>query len=223
VKKIVLYGLPALVFAVLAAALPDRLIPPDDNYRMVSTVMETVRLTVLVPFRLALGAAAGLALASGLASLARDGASRRAMGLLLFVPVALGLVAASGVLVRGAGSFPSGGTLAERHHWALFKLGRTYAAAVAWGAASPAVRAACGEAPRFAPAPGTRNAVRIDTKEWTFTFTLDVEGEKGSGRLALSGVLPLEPEGARVAIATALLTAGGVPAPLDSAGNAVGR
>ncbi len=222
-SRTALYALAALVVAILAVALPDRLFPPDDNYRIVSTVEVLFRAVVLGSFRLLLGAFAGLALAAGLSTLLGGGAARRPIALVLSGLLALAVAATSGVVFRGFAVFPADGPLAVRHRWASVKLGPPYAAAVAWAAASPAVRAACGEAPRFAPAPATRNAARIDAKEWSFTFTLDVEGEKGLGRLALSGVLPVRPEGARPAIATALLAAGGSPTPLDSAGNAVGR
>ena len=185
-KKIVLHGLPALVLAVLAVALPDRLVPPDDNYRIVSTVEEVFRAVVLGSFRFALGAFAGLALAAGLASVPGHGGARRRVALVVSALFGLGLVAVSGILFRGLAVFPAGASLDVRHRWAGNRLGSAYAAAVAWGAASPAVRAACGESPRFAPAPAARNAVRVDPREWAFTFTLDVQGEKGSGRLALS-------------------------------------
>lgn len=222
-SRTALYALSALLVALLAVALPDRLVPPDDNYRIVSSVEEVFRAFVLGSFRFLVGAFAGLALAAGLATLLGGGAARRPVALVLSGLLALVVVATSGIVFRGFAVFPADRPLAVRHRWASVKLGPPYAAAVAWGAASPAVRAACGEALRFAPVPAARNAARIDSKEWSFTFTLEVEGEKGRARLALSGVLPLEPEGARVAVGTALLTAGGVPTPLDSAGNAVGR
>lgn len=222
-RTAVLYVVSAIAFALVAVVLPDRLVPPDDNFRVVSSVEEAFRAVVLGSFRLALGAFAGLALAAGLGTLLGAGAARRPVALVVSALLALAVAAVSGVAFRGLAVFPAGADLDVRHRWASAKLGPPYAAAVAWGEASPAVRAACGASPRFGPAPETRNAARVDAREWTFTFTLDVEGEKGSGRLVLSGVLPLEPEGARPAVSTALLTAEGAAVPLDSAGNAARR
>lgn len=219
-RTAVLYALAALACALLAVALPDRLVPPDDNFRVVSSVEEVFRAVVLGSFRMLLGAFAGLALAAGLATLFGAGGARRPVALVVSALLAAAVIAFSGVVFRGFAVFPAEAPLEVRHRWATAKLGPPYAAAVAWGAGSTAIRAACGEALRIAPAPATRNAARIDAREWTFTFTLDVEGEKGRGRLVLSGVLPLEPAGAPPAIGTALLTAGGVPVPLDSAGRA---
>lgn len=220
--KALLFGVAALLFGVLAVVVPDRIFPPDLNYRTISSLGEAFRGVILGSFRFALGAFAGLALAAGLSSLGGGGA-RRPVALVLSALFALGVVGVSGLAFRGLTHFPSGGSIEQRHRWAGLRLGRPYDEAVAWAAAAPAVREACGEALRFGPAPGARNVVFVDSREWTATLTLDVEGEKGSARLEVALGIPLSPPEARPVIRTATLEAGGRRTGLDSAGNALAR
>jgi hypothetical protein len=220
--KIVLYALAALLFGVLAVVVPDRLFPPEMNYRTISVLGEAFRAFVLGSFRFAMGAFAGLALVAGLSSLGGGGA-RRPVALVLSSVFALTVIGASGFVFRGLTHFPSGGSLEERHRWADLRLARPYREAVAWAAASPAVREACGESLRFGPASGTRNVVLVGSSDWTATLTLDVEGEKGSAQLAVTAVLPFSPPNARPGVRSASLEAGGGRVALDSAGNALGR
>ena len=219
--KGLLYAVVAIVFGVLAVVLPDRLYPPDTNYRTLTVVGEAFKGVVLGAFRFALGGFSGTALAAGLAGLAGGGA-RRPVALVLASLFGILVIGVSGFAFRGLSYFPSSGSLEERHRWAEMRLDRPYREAVAWASASEAVRAACGTSLRFGPASGARNAVLVGTREWTATFTLDVEGEKGSARLELTETLPFEPKDARPAV-TATLETEGRRVPLDSAGNAVGR
>ena len=201
--------------------LPDRLFPPDTNYRTLTVVGEAFKAVVLGMFRFALGAFSGVALSSGLAAVGGGGA-RRPVALVLASLFGILVVGVSGFAFRGLSFFPSSGSLEERHRWAEMRLDRPYREAVAWAAASEAVRGACGASLRFGPAVGARNAVLVGTREWTATLTLDVEGEKGSGRLELTETLPFEPKDARPAV-SATFEAGGRRVPLDSAGNAIAR
>lgn len=219
--KGVLYAVAAIVFGVLAVVLPDRLLPPDTNYRTLTVVGEAFKAVILGAFRFALGAFSGLALSAGLASLAGGGA-RRPAALLLASLFGILVVGVSGFAFRGLSYFPSSGSLEERHRWAEMRLDRPYREAVAWAGASEAVRAACGAALRFGPAVGARNAAFVGTREWTATFTLDVEGEKGNARLEMTVTVPFEPKDARPVVA-ATLEAGGRRVPLDSAGSAIAR
>ena len=217
----VVYAVAAVVAGVLAVVLPDRLFPPDSNYRTLTVVGEAFKGVVLGGFRLALGAFAGLALAAGLAAI-RGGGARRPVALVVAGLLAILVVGVSGFAFRGLSFFPKDGTLEERHRWAEMRLDRPYRETVAWAAASAAVRDAFGASPRFGPAAGARNAVLVGTREWTATFTLDVEGEKGRGRLEASMTLPFEPRDARPEV-SATLEAEGRRVPLDSAGNATRR
>ena len=219
--KSVLYAAAAIVFGVLAVVLPDRLFPPDTNYRSISVVVVAFRGVILGSFRFALGAFSGLALAAGLARLAGGGA-RRPVALVVASLFGILVVGASGFAFRGLTYFPSSGSLEQRHRWAERWLDRPYREAVAWASASEAVREACGTAVRFGPATEARNAVLVGTREWTATFTLDVEGEKGSARLEMAVTVPFEPKDARPVVA-ATLEADGRRVPLDSAGSAIAR
>ncbi|MFN7990467.1 MAG: hypothetical protein U0529_23560 [Thermoanaerobaculia bacterium] len=219
--KGVVYAAAAIVVGVLAVVLPDRLFPPDTNYRTLTVVGEAFKAVILGAFRLALGAFSGLALSAGLASIGGAGA-RRPVALVFAALFGLLVVGVSGFAFRGLSFFPSSGSLEERHRWAEMRLDRPYREAVAWAAASGAVREACGASLRFGPAVGARNAVLVGTREWTATLTLDVEGEKGSGRLELTETLPFEPKDTRPVI-SATLEAGGRRVALDSAGNAIAR
>lgn len=220
--KALLFAVAALVFGVLAVVVPDRLFPPEMNYRTISAFGEAFRGFVLGSFRFAMGAFAGLALAAGLASLGGAGA-RRPVALVVSSLFAIGVIAVSGFVFRGPTHFPSGGSVEERHRWAEMRLDRPYRAVAAWVAASPAVREALGGALSFGPAMGTRNVVFVGTGEWSTTLTLDVEGEKGSGRLALEATLPFTPESARPVVGSAVLEVAGRRVGLDSSGSAVGR
>lgn len=220
-SKGLLYAVAAIVFGLLAVVLPDRLFPPDTNYRTLSVVGEAFKAVVLGGFRLAIGAFSGLALAAGLAALFGGGA-RRPVALVLASLFGILVVGVSGFAFRGLSFFPESGSLEERHRWAELRLDRPYREAVAWAAASEAVRAACGAGARFGPAAGARSAVLVGTREWTATFTLDVEGETGRARLEMTETLPFEPKDARPAI-VATLEAGGRRVPLDSAGRAIAR
>ncbi len=215
--KTVLFAAAALVLGVLAVVLPDRLFPPDVNYRTISALGEAFRGFVLGGFRFAMGAFAGLALAAAATSVGGGGA-RRPVALAVSALFALGVVGVSGFAFRGLTHFPSGGSLEERHRWADLRLDRPYREVVAWAAASSAVREACGESLRFGPAPGTRNVVFAGSGDWTATLTLDVEGEKGSARLAVTAVLPYSPKEARPVVSSATLEAGGRRRELDPAG-----
>lgn len=221
--KGVCFALAALLLGVLAVVLPDRLFPPDVNYRTISALGEAFRGFVLGGFRFAMGAFAGLALAAAATSIGGGGA-RRPVALAISALFALGVVGVSGFAFRGLTHFPAGGSLEERDRWADLRLDRPYREVVAWAAASSAVREACGESLRFGPAPGTRNVVFAGSGEWTATLTLDVEGEKGSARLAVTAVLPYSPKEARPVVSSAALEAGGRSRGLDSSGAAlVGR
>jgi hypothetical protein len=220
--KALLYAVSALLFGVLAVAVPDRLFPPEMNYRTISVLGEAFRAFVLGSFRFALGAFAGLTLAAGLTSLGGGGARRPGV-LVLSSLLALAVVGVSGFGFRGLTHFPSRGSIEERDRWAAMRLDRPYREAVAWAAASPAVREACGEVLRFGPAPGTRNVVLVGSSDWSATLTLDVEGEKGSARLAVTAVLPFSPKDARPLVRSAMLETGVSRTGLDSAGNALGR
>ncbi|HYN41434.1 MAG TPA: hypothetical protein VE129_06640 [Thermoanaerobaculia bacterium] len=222
VMKALLFAVSALLFGVLAVVVPDRLFPPEMNYRTISVLGEAFQAFVLGSFRFALGAFAGLTLAAGLTSLGGGGA-RRPVALVLSSLFALAVVGVSGFGFRGLTHFPSRGSIEERHRWAGMRLDRPYREVVAWAAASPAVQEACGEALRFGPAPGTRNVVLVGSSDWTATLTLDVEGEKGSARLAVTAVLPFSPPDARPVVRSGTLAAGGGRTGLDSAGNALGR
>lgn len=220
--KGILFAASALVLGVLAVVVPDRLFPPDMNYRTISVLGEAFRGFVLGSFRFAMGAFAGLALVAGLSSIGGGGA-RRPAALVLSSLFALGVVGVSGFAFRGLTHFPSGGSIEDRHRWASLRLARPYREAVAWAAMSPAVREACGESLRFGPAPGTRNVVLVGSGDGTATLTLDVEGEKGSARLEVTAVLPYSPPDARPVVRSATLEAGGRRIGLDSAGSALGR
>ena len=220
--KALLFAVAALVFGVLAVVVPDRLFPPDMNYRTISAFGEAFRGFVLGSFRFAMGAFAGLALAAGLAALGGVGA-RRPVALVVASLFAIVVIAVSGFAFRGLTSFPSGGSLEERHRWAEMRLRRPYRASAAWVAASPALREVLGEAFRFGPAAEARNVVFVGAGEWSMTLTLDVEGEKGSGRLALEATLPFSPESARPVVGSAVLEAAGRRVLLGSSGSGVGR
>ena len=220
--KALLFAVAALVFGVLAVVVPDRLFPPEMNYRTISAIGEAFRGFVLGSFRFAMGAFAGLALAAGLASLGGAGA-RRPVALVVSSLFAIGVIAVSGFVFRGLTHFPSGGSLEERHRWAEMRLDRPYRAVAVWVAASSALREALGEALGFGPATDARNVVFVGKEEWNTTLTLDVEGERGSGRLALEATLPFAPESARPVVGSAVLEAAGRRIVLDSSGSAVGR
>ena len=217
-----LYTVAALAFGIAAVLVPDRIFPPDDNYRTLSVVGEAFRGVVLGSFRFAMGAFAGLGLAAGLGSIGGRGA-RRPVALVFAALLALVLVAFSGFALRGVTHFPAGGTLEERHRWAELRLERPYMEAVAWAAVAPALREACGESLRFGPAAGGRNVVRAGTEEWASTFTLDIEGELASARLVLTTRLPFSPKDARPIVGEAILEAGGRSQALDPAGYPVAR
>jgi len=221
-KKAVLFAVAALVFGILAVVVPDRLGPPEMNYGTISVLGEAFRAFILGSFRFVMGAFAGLALVAGLTSLGGGGA-RRPVTLVLYSLFALCVVGVSGPAFRSLTRFPSAGSLEERHRWAERRLDRPYREAVAWAAAAPGLREACGESLRFGPAPHARNVVLVGSGEWSATLTLDVEGEKGSARLAMTAVLPFSPLDARPVVRSATLEAGGRRTGLDSAGNAVGR
>ena len=221
-RKAVLFAVAALLFGVLAVVVPDRLVPPELNYRTISVFGEAFRGFVLGSFRFAMGAFAGLALVAGLSSLGGGGA-RRPVALVLSSVFALIVIGASGFAFRGLTHFPSAGSLEERDRWAVVTLGRPYREAVAWASAAPGVREACGESLRLGPATGMRNVVLVGKGLWTATLTLDVEGEKGSARLKVTAVLPFSPKDARPVVEPAVLEAGGRSIALDSAGNALGR
>jgi hypothetical protein len=212
----------ALVLGILAVVVPDRLLPPEMNYRTVSVLDEAFRAFILGSFRFAMGAFAGLALVAGLTSFGGGGA-RRPGALVLSSLLAVAVVGASAFAFRGVNGFPSGGTLEERHRWAEMRLRRPYGALAAWVAAAPAVREACGEALHVGPAAGERNVVLVGSGEFSMTFTLDVEGEKGSGRLSVGAVLPFSPADARPVVRSARLVTSGRSMGLDSAGNELGR
>lgn len=220
--KALLFAVAAVVFGVLAVVVPDRLFPPEMNYRTISALGEAFRGFVLGSFRFAMGAFAGLALVAGLAALGGGGA-RRPVALVVSSLLAIGVIAVSGFAFRGLTHFPSGGSLEERHRWAEMRLDRPYRAVAVWVAASPALRETLGETLRFGPATEARNVVFVGTGEWSTTLTLDVEGEKGSGRLALQATLPFSPESARPVVGSAVLEAAGRRVVLDSSGSAVGR
>lgn len=220
--KALLFAVAALVFGVLAVVVPDRLFPPEMNYRTISTFGEAFRGFILGSFRFAMGAFAGLALVAGLASLGGVGA-RRPVALVVSSLFAIGVIAVSGFAFRGFTHFPAGGSLEERHRWAEMRLDRPYRAVAVWVAASSALREALGEALGFGPATDARNVVFVGKEEWSTTLTLDVEGEKGSGRLVLEATLPFSPEDARAAVGSAVLEAAGRRIVLDSSGSAVGR
>lgn len=217
-----LYAVAAVAFAVLAVVLPDRLFPPDDNYRVVSVLGEAFRGWVLGTFRAGMGLFSGLALVAGLASLEGAGA-RRPAALLLSSLFGLLVVGVSGFAFRGPTHFPARGSLEARDRWGGWKLGRPYRAAVDWAAAAPAVREACGTALRFGPARDARNAVSVGGEAWDAAFTLEIAGEKGSGRLGLTLRLPLAPRDARPVVAAATLETGGRVVPLDSSGSPARR
>ena len=221
-SKGVLLTLAAIVFGVLAVALPDRLFPPDLNYRTISPYGEAFRGFVLGSFRFAMGAFAGLTLVAGIAALGGGGA-RRPVVLVVSSLFALAVVGVSGFVFRGMTYFPSGGSLEDRHRWAELRLARPYREAVAWVAAAPAVHEACGTSLRFGPATAARNLVVVGEDAWTATLTFDVEGEKGTARLSLEATLPFSPKDARAGVRSATLEAGGRRIALDSAGNAVAR
>lgn len=218
--KGVCFAFAALLLGVVSVVVPDRLFPPDVNYRTISALGEAFRGFVLGGFRFAMGAFAGLALVAAATSVGGGGA-RRPMALAVSALFALGVVAVSGFAFRGLTHFPANGALEERHRWADLRLDRPYREVVAWAAASTAVREACGESPRFGPAPGTRNVVFAGSSDWTATLTLDVEGEKGSARLAVTAVLPYSPKEARPVVSSATLEAGGRRRGLDSSGAAL--
>jgi hypothetical protein len=221
-SKGILLTLAAVVFGVVAVVLPDRLFPPDLNYRTISPYGEAFRGFVLGSFRFALGAFAGLTLVAGLAALGGGGARRPAM-LVVSSLFAVAAIGATGFVFRGMTYFPSGGSLEDRNRWAELRLARPYREAVAWAAAAPAVQEACGTSVRFGPATVARNLVVVGEGRWTATLTLDVEGEKGTARLFLEATLPFSPEDARARVGSATLEAGGRRVALDSAGNAVAR
>ncbi len=220
--KSLFYALAALVFGVLAVFVPDRLFSTDMNYRTISSLGEAFRGFVLGSFRFALGAFAGLALVAGLSSIGGGGA-RRPVALVLSALLSLAVIGVSGFAFRGLTHFPANGTLEERHRWAELRLARPYREAVAWVAAAPTVREACGEALRFGPARDARNVVLVGSGEYLATLMLDVEGEKGSARLTMTATLPYAPQDARAVVRSASLEAGGGRVALDSAGNALGR
>jgi hypothetical protein len=220
--KAVLFAVAALLFGVLAVVVPDRLFPPEMNYRTISVLGEAFRAFVLGSFRFALGAFAGLTLAAGLTSLGGGGARRPGV-LVLSSLFALAVIGVSGFGFRGLTYFPSGGSIEERHRWAAMRLDRPYREVVAWAAAAPGIREACGESLRFGPAPGTRNLVLVGSSDWSATLTLDVEGEKGNARLAVTAVLPFSPTDARPVVRSATLETNGRSSGLDSAGNVLGR
>ena len=221
-KKAVLFAVAALVFGILAVVVPDRLLPPEMNYRTIVVFGEALRAFILGSFRFAMGAFAGLALVAGLTSFG-GGRARRPGALVLSSLFAVAVVGASAFAFRGVSSFPSGGTLEARHRWAEMRLRRPYRAVVAWAAAAPVVRDACGEALQVGPAAGERNVVLVGSGEFSMTFTFDVEGEKGSGRLSVGAVLPFSPADARPVVRSARLVTGGRSMGLDSAGNDLGR
>ena len=148
--KALLFAVAALVFGVLAVVVPDRLFPPEMNYRTISTFGEAFRGFILGSFRFAMGAFAGLALVAGLASLGGVGA-RRPVALVVSSLFAIGVIAVSGFAFRGFTHFPAGGSLEERHRWAEMRLDRPYRAVAVWVAASSALREALGEALGFGP------------------------------------------------------------------------
>lgn len=219
--KIVFHAVVALVFGTLAVVLPDRVFPPDDNYRSISDLGEAFRGFVLGSFRFAMGLFAGLTLVAGLTS-PGGGGTRRPVALLLASLFAVAVVGASGFAFRGPTYFPAAASIEDRDHWARRRLGRPYVEAVAWAAASPAVREACGTELRFGPARDARNAVHVGSREWRCTLTLDVEGERGSARLSLTALLPISPGEARPVVGPATLEVRGRTVVLDSAGVAPG-
>jgi hypothetical protein len=219
--KSALFALSALVFGVLAVVLPDRLVPVSDNYRTISAFGEAFRGFILGSFRFAMGVFAGLALAAGLASL-RGGGARRPVALVVSALFAVAVIGVSGFVFRVVTHFPSGGSLEERHRWAEMRLDRPYREAVGWASAAPALHDACGAPLRFGPATDARNVVLVGAEEWTVTFTLDVEGEKGRARLTLEATFPFSPKDARPVVREAAFESGGRRVTLDSAGNAVG-
>ncbi len=220
--KAFLLAVAALVFGILAVVVPDRLLPPDMSSGTISVPGEAFRSFILGSFRFAMGAFAGLALAAGLTSFG-GGRARRPGALVLSSLFAVAVVGASGLAFRGVSSVPSGGTLEERHRWAEMRLRRPYRAVAAWAAAAPVVREVCGDALHVGPAARERNVVLVGTGEFSMTFTLDVEGEKGSGRLSVGAVLPFSPADARAVVRSARLVTGGRRMELDSAGNELGR
>lgn len=216
-----LLALVSLGFGVAAVLLPDRLFPPDDNYRTLSAVEEAFRGVLLGSIRFVVGGLAGFGLAAALLPQG-GGGGRRSVALVVTALFALAAVGLSGPAFRGMTRFPGGGSLEERHRWAEARLGRPYREAVAWAASAPAVREACGGSARFGPAEGGRNVVRVGSAEWSSTLTLDVEGERGAARLALETRLPLKPEDSRPVVLEAVLEAEGRRVRLDRTGSAGG-
>ena len=221
-KKGLLYGVAAIVAGILAVTLPDRLLPPEENYRVVSVFGDAFRGFVLGSFRLAMGAFCGLALVAGLAGL-RGGGARRPVALVLASLFGMVVIGVSGLLFGGLPDFPADGTIDRRHAWGVRRFARPYRQAVAWASEAPAVRDACGTSLRFGPARDGRNVVEAGLGGWTVHLTLDVEGEKGTARLRMVASLPSTPEDARLVVGGAALETSDRRVELDPEGNAPGR
>ncbi len=103
--KTLLFAVAALVFGVLAVVVPDRLFPPEMNYRTISAFGEAFRGFVLGSFRFAMGAFAGLALAAGLSSLGGGGA-RRPVALVVSSLFAMGVIARLGIRLPRPDALP---------------------------------------------------------------------------------------------------------------------
>jgi hypothetical protein len=86
--------------------------------------------------------------------------------------------------VRGR-DFPSGGTMSERHEWALDEFGEYYLYAIEYIEASPIIRADVGDEIVVAPDPRSQNVVSGSIDGASGHFTLEVKGHKGKGTCRL--------------------------------------
>ena len=218
--KAFLLAVAALVFGVLAVVVPDRLFPPEMNYRTISVARRGVSRVHprVVPIRDGRVRRSG---ARRRADLVRRGRGEAARGARPVVPLRRGRRRAlSGFAFRGLTHFPSGG-IAARSATAGPRCDSTpYRAVAAWVAAAPVVREACGEALRFGPAAAANGTSSSSAPaSGSTTLTLDVEGEKGSGRLAVGGRCSRSRRRMRrPVVRSARLETGGRRIGLDSAG-----